>query len=76
LGSLVPLKSGDAEGHFVCAFAQFKDGGFQSSPKIRDRDHSPGERRSFNASLSNFSRGRESFEDVSDIVHPFVVRVT
>ena len=68
------LEFGDAKGHFVRSFDDSVDGGFQSSPKIRD--HSSGERRSFNASLSSLSGVREPFEDVSDIVNPTVVRVT
>ena len=71
--SLVSLKSGDTEGHLIRSLDDFSRGRPDSSSQIFD--HSSGERRSFNASLSNLSRGRESFEDVADIIHPIVVRL-
>src|SRR5205823_5720534 len=58
----------------VRPFGDFSDGRVDSGPKILD--HSSGERRSFNASLSNFSGFREPFEDVGDIVNPTVVEGT
>jgi hypothetical protein len=68
------LELGDPEGHLVRPLDDLEDGGRQSSPKISD--HCSGESFSFNASLSSLSCVREPFEDVPDIVHPSVVRVT
>ena len=52
----------------VRSVGDFFDG--RSDPRSKIADHSSGERRSFNASLSIFSRDRESFEDVGDIINP------
>ena len=62
------------DGQGVRPFDNFSDGGVDPDPKISD--HCSGERRSFNASLSVFRRGFESFEDVGDIVYPTVVQRT
>jgi len=68
------LESRDPDGHLVCSVDDLVDRGAYSVSKIAD--HSSGESFSFNTSLSSLSGVREPFEDVSDIVHPFVVRVT
>jgi len=62
------------DGQGVRPFDDFSDGGVDPDPKISDR--CSGERRSFNASLSVFRRGLESFEDVGDIVYSTMVQRT
>jgi len=69
-----PLKTGETHGQVVRLVRKLKCRGSNSLSKIMD--HSSGDRRIFNTSFSVFSRVDESPEDVSDIVHPTVVRVT
>ena len=73
-GSLITLKGGNPQRHFVRSLNDFPSSRTDSSSKIAD--HSSGERRSFNASLSGFSCVEEPLEDVGDIVNPIVVRFT
>jgi len=68
------LEGGDPHRHLVRSFDDLANGRPDSSSQICD--HCSGESFSFNTSLSSFSGVREPFEEVSDIVHPTVVRVT
>ena len=72
--TLVALESGKTYGQIVRLVRKLKCRGSNSLSKIMD--HSSGERRVFNTSFSVFRRVDEPREDVSDIVHPTVVRVT
>src|SRR5437899_2867725 len=72
--TLIALESGETNGQIVRLVRKLKCRGSNSLSKIMD--HSSGERRVFNTSFSVFRRVGESREDVSDIVHPTVVRVT
>ena len=68
------LEPPDAEGQFVRPFDDFARGCPDSSSQISD--HNSGDIFAFKTSLSSLSGVREAFEDVSDIVHPSIVRVT